>query len=76
MRWASNRATDLAGVRGADGGGDLLRLGVLEHVARRTGLERRGDLFLLDERGHGHDLGLGPLGLDSGDRRDAVHVRH
>ena len=40
---------DLAGVRGPDGSGDLLGLGVLEHVARRAGLERRRDLLLLDE---------------------------
>ena len=67
---------DLAGVGRANGGGDLLGLGVLEHVARRAGLEGGGDLLLLDERGHGHDLGLGPLGLDPADGGDAVHVRH
>ena len=67
---------DLAGVGGADGGGDLLGLGVLEDVAGRAGLEGGGDLLLLDERGHRHDLGLGPLGLDPADRGDAVHVRH
>ena len=33
-------------------------------------------LLLLDERGHGHDLGLGALGLDPADGGDAVHVRH
>ena len=67
---------DLAVVRGADGCGDLLGLGVLEHVARCTGLEGGGDLLLLDERGHGHDLRDRPLGLDPADGRDAVHVRH
>ena len=67
---------DLARVRGADRLGDLLGLRVLEHVARRAGLERRGDLLLLDEARHGDDLRLGELGLDPADRRDAVHVRH
>ena len=57
-------------------GSDLLGLGVLEHVTRRSGLEGGGDLLLLDERGHRDDLGLGPLGLDPADRGDAVHVRH
>ena len=81
IRWARSRAT--AGSRwtspayaGPDRGGDLFGLGVLQDVARRAGLEGRGDLLLLDEGGHGHDLGLGPLGLDPADRGDAVHVRH
>ena len=67
---------DLAGVRGPDGRGHLLGLGVLEEVARRARLEGRRDLLLLDERGHRDDLGLGPLGLDPADGGDAVHVRH
>jgi hypothetical protein len=40
------------------------------------GLERGGDLLLLDEARHRDDLRLGPLGLDPADRGDAVHVRH
>ena len=67
---------DLAGVRGADRLGDLLGLGVLEHVARGAGLEGRRDLLLLDEARHRDDLRLGELGLDPADRGHAVHVRH
>ena len=37
---------------------DLVRAGVLEQVARRAGLERRGDLVLLDERRDGDDVRL------------------
>ena len=67
---------DLAVVGGPDGGSDLFGLGILEDVARGAGLEGRGHLLLLDERGHGHDLGLGALGLDPADGGDAIHVRH
>jgi len=67
---------DLAGEGGANGGRDLLGLGVLQDVAGRAGLERRGDLLLLDEARHRDDLGLRSFGLDPADRGDAVHVRH
>ena len=66
----------LAGDGGPDCGRDLVGAGVLEEVARRAGLERRGDLLLLDEAGHRHDLDVRVLGLDPADRGEPVHVRH
>ena len=66
----------LAVVRGAHGSRHFFGLGVLQHVARGTGLQRRCDLLLLDEGGHCHDLGLVALRLDPADGGDAVHVRH
>ena len=50
---------DLAGVGRPDRRSDLLGFGVLEEVARGTGLEGGGHLLLLDERGDGDDLRLG-----------------
>ena len=54
----------LAGARGADRVGDLVRVGVLEQVPGCARLQGRGDLLLLDERGDGHDVYLGVRFVD------------
>ena len=66
----------LAGLRGADGGGDVGGVRVLEQVAGGAGLQRGPDLRLLDERGDGDDLDVRPAALDLGGGGHAVHVRH
>ncbi len=53
---------DLAGVGGANGGRDLVGFRVLEDIAGRAGLERRGNLLLLHEARDRHDLDLRAAG--------------
>jgi hypothetical protein len=67
---------DLVVVRRPDRGRDVVRVGVLEDEAAGAGLERRGDLLLLDEARQRDDLDLGIGSLDPGDRADPVELRH
>src|SRR5262245_59201001 len=67
---------DLVVVGGADRGRDVVRVGVLEDEAARAGLQRRGDLLLLDEARQRDDLDLRVGDLDPADRADPVELGH
>ena len=73
---ASGASDRPAGVRGADGAGQLVRGDVLEQVAQGAGLERSLHQVVLLVAGEGDDLDVGAGLLDAAGGLGAVHVRH
>jgi hypothetical protein len=66
----------VAAGRGPDARGELVRLGVLQQVADRARVERRGDAHVVRERGeHEHRRTHAQAG-DPARRLDAVDARH
>jgi hypothetical protein len=65
-----------AGVRGADAREHLFRIGVLQEITDRAGLERVEDALLVCERREYHDMQVSRFLGDLSRRFDAVEHGH